>query len=90
MEHHRQPGKRRFRPGRDWLVIAAIIVGGILCGWAAGIALFYIGRWLGVDAWNQWWQISHVTSALFVAAAFVLAAAYYWLRKRRPDSDPGA
>ena len=79
------------RPLRDWLVSGLILIGGILCGWGAGLALFYAGRWFGDDViWNRWWQISHVTTAYIVVAVVVLAAARYWFRRRPSDTDPGA
>ena len=94
MEHHRQPGKRRFRPGRDWLVSGLILIGGILCGIGASFAFFYAGHhWLGVRLidWYPWWGFASVISTHFVASVFVLAATRYWLRRRNPDNqDPGA
>ena len=94
MGHHRQPGKRRFRPGRDWLVIAAIIVGGNLIGWASGIGFAHIiDPAFGGDAgdWFPWWIRIYISFQYFAVAVFVLAAAYYWFRRRAPDNkDPGA
>ena len=82
------PVSRRRRWG--WLVIGLIVIGGILCGWGAATALFYVGRWFGVDFWNRWWQIPYVTTAYIVVAVFVLVAGYYWFRRRPSDTDPGA
>ena len=92
MEHHRQPGKRRFGIWLDWLVSGLILIGGILCGWGAGVAFVYVVPGLGVDArdWIPWWGRAHITFAHFVGCSVVLAAAYYWFRRRPSDSDPGA
>ena len=89
MGHHRQPGKRRFRPGRDWFGIAGICAGGILCGVGVHFAFFagfFYGavRWLDVspDVWYPWWWLaSHIASDLGVLV-FVIAAACYWFRHR--------
>ena len=92
MGHHRQPEKRRFGIWLDWLVSGLIVIGGILCGWGAGLAFAHIVPWLGVDAgdWIPWWGSAHITFAHFVGCSAVLAAARYWFRRRGPDTDPGA
>ena len=93
MEHHRQPGKRRFGIWLDWLVIGLILIGGILCGIGVGFAFAHGGYyWRGgrlID-WHPWWGYAVVISSHFTTAVVVLAAARYWFRRRPSDTDPGA
>ena len=93
MEHHRQPGKRRFGIWQDWLVIGLIVIGGILCGVGVGFAFGYGGyHWRGgrIIDWYPWWGYASGIASHFATAVVVLAAARYWFRRRPSDSDPGA
>ena len=92
MEHHRQPGKRRFGIWLDWLVSGLILIGGILCGWGAGVAFVNVVLWLGADVrdWFPWWGTVSVTFSHLVGCGVVLAAVRYWFRRRPSDTDPGA
>ena len=83
----------RHRPGWGWLVCGLIVIGGILCGWGADLAFWFVAQdWLGVrlSDWLPWWLSANITFAHLAASAFVLAAAYYWFRRRPSDTDPGA
>ena len=80
------------RPVRGWLAIAGILIGGILCGWGARLAFWFVAHdWIGVQLsdWFPWWLSANIIFAHLAASAFVLAAARYWFRRRPSDTDPG-
>ena len=87
------PAPVSLRRRWGWLVIGLIVIGGILCGWAVNISFYYVCTgWFGVDPrnWYPWWGIAEITCAHIVVIGGVLAASYYWFRRRPSDTDPGA